>query len=286
MIESDLADPRVVSYIIRRFGLRMKHKLGQNFLIRSDVVSEIAAAAELDADSHVLEIGPGIGTLTQGLARTGAQVTAVELDERLLDILDHTLSEYPNLHIIHQNICKMDLKGTLAGYEWHTAANLPYYITTPIMMALLEQELPITLFVFMMQKEVADRILAAPGGKEYGALTIGVRYHCTAERIMDVPPSAFIPHPAVTSTVLRLRKREKPAVDVLDEKAFFTMVKISFAQRRKVFLNSIKNGGIPPEMAQAILKETGIDGKRRAETFSLEEFAALTNAWVKLRNKA
>lgn len=255
MIEVELANRQAVQYIVRRFNLRLKHKLGQNFLIRPDVVEAIARAAELDEGTPVMEIGPGIGTLTQALARTGAEVTAFEIDGSLERVLMHTMEPYPNVHIVYEDVLKADLPHILGNREWHAAANLPYYITTPILLYLIQSELPISLFVFMMQKEVADRIMADPGSKAYGALTIAVQYYCTVEKVMDIPPTAFIPRPAVTSTVLKMRRREQPAVTVKDESLFFNLVKMGFGQRRKVFANAMKMGGIPADLAGRILEK-------------------------------
>jgi 16S rRNA (adenine1518-N6/adenine1519-N6)-dimethyltransferase len=282
MLEVELADRKVVSYIIHRFGFHTKHKLGQNFLIRPDVVAAIAEAADLGPGKKVMEIGPGIGTLTQALARTGADVTAFEIDRSLEKVLSHTMEPYPNVHIIYEDVMKADLHKLMGTDDWHVAANLPYYITTPILMHLIQSDLPISTFVFMMQKEVADRIMAAPGSKAYGALTVAVQFDCTAERVMDIPPSAFMPRPQVTSTVLKLKRREKPAVDVKDRRLFFRLVKMGFGQRRKVFTNAMKSGGISKEDGQEMLKRTGIDGKRRGETFSLDEFGRLADAWYDL----
>lgn len=283
MLEVELADRQTVQYIVRRFNLRLKHHLGQNFLIRPDVVRAIAEAAELSEGTPVMEIGPGIGTLTQALARTGAEVTAFEIDGSLERVLSHTLEPYGNVRIIYEDVLKADLPAVLGDREWHAAANLPYYITTPILLHLIQSQLPISLFVFMMQKEVAERILAEPGSKAYGALTIAVQYYCTVEKVLDIPPSAFIPRPAVTSTVLKMRRRTEPAVAVQDEKAFFQMVKMGFGQRRKVFSNAMKTGGIAPELGEKILAAAGIDGRRRGETFSMEEYARLADAWCALR---
>lgn len=279
MLEANLADRQVVQYVIRRFGIHAKHKLGQNFLIRPDVVSAIAEAAELGEHVPVMEIGAGIGTLTQALAETGADVTAFELDRSLERVLSHTLEHYKNIHIIYEDVLKADLKTILGDKDWRCAANLPYYITTPILLSLIQSDLPISLFVFMMQKEVADRILAKPGSKDYGALTIAVNFDCTAERVLDIPPSAFIPRPQVTSTVLKIRRREKSAVEVKDRKLFFSLVKMGFGQRRKVFTNAMKSGGIPADWIPEILEKADIDGKRRGETFSMEEYARLADAW-------
>ena len=186
MLEANLADRQVVQYIIRRFGIHAKHKLGQNFLIRPDIVAAIAEAAELGPGIPVMEIGAGIGTLTQALAETGADVISFELDQGLERVLSHTLEHYPNIRIIYKDVLKADLKEILGNREWRCAANLPYYITTPILLSLIQSELPISLFVFMMQKEVADRILAIPGSKDYGALTLAVNFDCTAERVLDI----------------------------------------------------------------------------------------------------
>ena len=283
MLEVELADRQTVQYIVRRFNLRLKHHLGQNFLIRPDVVRAIAEAAELSEGTPVMEIGPGIGTLTQALARTGAEVTAFEIDSSLERVLSHTLEPYGNVRIIYEDVLKADLPAILGDREWHAAANLPYYITTPILLHLIQSQLPISLFVFMMQREVAERILAEPGSKAYGALTLAVQYYCTVEKVIDIPPSAFIPRPAVTSTVLKMRRRTEPAVAVQDEKAFFQMVKMGFGQRRKVFSNAMKTGGIAPELGEKILAAAGIDGRRRGETFSMEEYARLADAWCALR---
>ena len=193
MLDANLADRKVVQYVMNRFGIHAKHRLGQNFLIRPDVVAAIAEAAELSDGTPVMEIGAGIGTLTQALAETGADVTAFELDQSLKRVLDHTLEHYKNIHIIYEDVLKADLKTILGEKDWHCAANLPYYVTTPILLTLIQSGLPISLFVFMMQKEVADRILAAPRSKDYGALTLAVQFDCTAERVIDIPPAASLP---------------------------------------------------------------------------------------------
>ena len=282
MFEVELADKKVISYILKRFNIHAKHRLGQNFLVRADVVKAIAEAAELTEESCVLEIGPGIGILTQALARTGAAVTAVEIDKSLEKVLLHTLEPYENINIIYEEILKLNLYELMQGKIWKIAANLPYYITTPILIYLIQTELPISIFVFMMQKEVAARIMASPGTKDYGALTLAIQFYCTAEIVMDVPPSSFIPKPAVMSTVLKLKKRKEPAVKVKDKKLFFSMVKIAFGQRRKVFTNALKAGGINKTMIDEILRRTQIDGTRRGETFSMQEFGLLADAWYDL----
>lgn len=279
MIDANLADRQVVQYIIKRFGIHAKHKLGQNFLIRPDVVSTIARVADIGPEQPVIEIGAGIGTLTQALAETGAEVVSFELDKSLERVLVHTLEKYKNVRIVYEDILKADLKTILGNRNWHCAANLPYYVTTPILLSLIQSDLPISCFVFMMQKEVADRILSLPGSKDYGALTLAVQYYCTAERVMDIPPTAFIPRPQVTSTVLKIERRTQPAVEVKDPKLLFSLIRMGFGQRRKVFTNAMKAGGIPGDMIREILEDAGIDGTRRGETFSLEEYGRLADAW-------
>lgn len=279
MKDADLANPEVVHYIVKRFGLHMSKKLGQNFLIRHDVVADIAAAADIGPGDPVLEIGPGIGTLTQALAETGADVTAVELDTHLLPILEKTLEHYPNVRVIHGDIMKVDIEDIMGHKPFKVCANLPYYITTPIIMKLLEQKLPIEKIVVMVQKEVAERMISGPGSKIYGALSVAVQYYTQPEMIFEIPPKAFMPPPEVTSAVVTMDVREEPPVDVLEEKRFFMVVKAAFSQRRKTFSNTLKAAGIAKEDVAAILADCGIDGTRRGETFRLDEFASVANAW-------
>ena len=279
MKEADLSRPDVVHYIVKRFGLHMSKKLGQNFLIRHDVVSDIAYAAEIGEGDAVLEIGPGIGTLTQGLAETGASVTAVELDERLLPILDKTLAHYDNVRIVHGDIMKTDIATLMDHKQFTVCANLPYYITTPIVMKLLEQKLPIKRIVVMVQKEVAERMVSEPGSKVYGALSVAVQSYTKPEIILEIPPKAFMPAPEVTSAVVSMEVRPTPPVVVDNEKKFFQVVKAAFQQRRKTFANAMKNTGLPKEDIANVLANAGIDGKRRGETLSLQEFADVANAW-------
>ena len=285
MKDVDLAKPEVVHYIVKRFGLHMSKKLGQNFLIRHSVVADIADAARLEPGSPVLEIGPGIGTLTQALAETGAAVTAVELDTRLRPVLDKTLEHYPNVRIIHGDIMKIDIEETMGHQPFTVCANLPYYITTPIIMKLLEQKLPIERIVVMVQKEVAERMTARPGSKIYGALSVSVQYYTEPEILFEIPPRAFMPAPEVTSAVVAMDVRKQPPVAVLEEKRFFQVVKAAFSQRRKTFSNTLKSAGIRKEDIQQILADSGIDGSRRGETFSLDEFAAISDAWSRLIQK-
>ena len=220
------------------------------------------------------------------LVEKAKKVICVELDKKMIKILNDRFIADDNIELINEDVLKLDLNKLIKQEKEQNeikdvkiVANLPYYITTPIIMKLLESRLSIDEIIVMVQKEVADRILAKPGSKDYGALTIAVNFDCTAERVLDIPPSAFIPRPQVTSTVLKIRRREKPAVEVKDRKLFFSLVKMGFGQRRKVFTNAMKSGGIPADWIPEILEKADIDGKRRGETFSMEEYARLADAW-------
>lgn len=282
MIESIIASPEVVHYICKRFDIKMSKKLGQNFLIKRGIVDEIVKAADLQEGEPVLEIGPGIGTLTQGLAQSGANVTAIELDTRLLEVLDTTLAQYNNVTIVHGDVLKLDVPSIMNNEPFKVVANLPYYITTPIIMSLLESRLPIERLVVMVQKEVALRMVAKPGTKDYGALSVAVQYYTKPDIVLDVPPKSFLPAPAVTSSVIRCVLRDKPPVDVVDEKLFFRVVKAGFAQRRKTFANTMKTTGLSKDRIEELLVKANIDGQRRGETFTLQEFADVANAWAAL----
>ncbi|MBS6676025.1 16S rRNA (adenine(1518)-N(6)/adenine(1519)-N(6))-dimethyltransferase RsmA [Veillonella sp.] len=282
MLESVIASPEVVHYICKRFDIKMSKKLGQNFLIKRGIVDEIVHAAELTPGEPVLEVGPGIGTLTQGLAQSGADVTAIELDRRLLAVLDTTLASYDNVRIIHGDVLKLDVPSIMNHKPFKVVANLPYYITTPIIMSLLESKLPIERLVVMVQKEVALRMVAKPGTKDYGALSVAVQYYTEPDIVLDVPPKSFLPAPAVTSSVIRCVLRDKPPVDVIDEKLFFRVVKAGFAQRRKTFSNTMKTTGLSKDRIEELLAKANIDGQRRGETFTLQEFADVANAWASL----
>ena len=282
MIESIIASPEVVHYICKRFDIKMSKKLGQNFLIKRGIVDEIVKAADLQEGEPVLEIGPGIGTLTQGLAQSGANVTAIELDTRLLEVLDTTLAQYSNVTIVHGDVLKLDVPSIMNNEPFKVVANLPYYITTPIIMSLLESRLPIERLGVMVQKEVALRMVAKPGTKDYGALSVAVQYYTKPDIVLDVPPKSFLPAPAVTSSVIRCVLRDKPPVDVVDEKLFFRVVKAGFAQRRKTFANTMKTTGLSKDRIEELLAKANIDGQRRGETFTLQEFANVANAWAAL----
>lgn len=274
-----IASPQVTQHILNRFKLRADKKLGQNFLIDENVVHQIVAAAELSEADTVLEVGPGIGTLTQGLAESKARVVAVELDTRLLPVLATTLNGYDNVRVVHGDILKVNIMEEVGAPSFKVCANLPYYITTPIIFALLEKRLPMERLVAMVQKEVAERMAAQPGGKEYGALSVAIQYYTEPKIAFIVPPISFIPAPAVDSAVIVCKRREKPPVEVCDEGLFFRVVKAAFSLRRKMLSNSLKNMGIKSERVAKWLELAGVDGKRRAETLSLEDFAKLTNSF-------
>jgi 16S rRNA (adenine1518-N6/adenine1519-N6)-dimethyltransferase len=280
-----IATPHRTLDIVRRHGFVFRKSLGQHFLTDSRVLDRIVEASGLDKSRGALEIGPGIGALTERLAQSAGRVVAIEIDGRLIPILEEVLAPYPNVHVLHEDALKVDLPGLwqarfrdLAGVS--VAANLPYYAAAPIVMTLLESRLPWERLVLMVQKEIADRITAAPGGKEYGSLSVAVQYFCETEHICRVPPGAFVPSPKVDSSVVRLTPRREGRVRVADEKLFFRVVHAAFEQRRKTIANNIARllGQEGKAEAVGILSGCGIDPGRRGETLSLEEFAALTEA--------
>lgn len=276
-----IADPKVTRHILNAFHLRASKRLGQNFLVDRGVVQGIVDAAELSPADTVLEIGPGIGTLTQGLAETGACVVAVELDKKLPAVLAETLKGYDNVTIVHGDILKLNIMETLglrAGERFKVVANLPYYITTPIIMTLLEQRLPIERLVTMVQKEVAVRMTARPGSKDYGALSIAVQYFTVPRMVMDVPPRSFLPAPEVTSAVIACHVQDVPTVQPADEKLFFRLVRAAFGQRRKTLLNALTGAGLSKAMSRAGLLAAGIAENMRGEQLSLADFARLSDA--------
>ena len=276
-----IADPKVTRHILSAFHLRASKRLGQNFLVDRSVVQGIVDTAELSPADIVLEIGPGIGTLTQGLAESGARVVAVELDKKLPAVLAETLKGYDNVTIVPGDILKLNIPETLglcAGERFKVVANLPYYITTPIIMTLLEQRLPIERLVTMVQKEVAVRMTACPGSKDYGALSIAVQYFTVPRMVMDVPPRAFMPAPEVTSAVVACHVQNVPTVRPQDEKLFFRLVRAAFGQRRKTLLNALTGAGLTKEMSRAGLGVAGIAENMRGEQLSLADFARLSDA--------
>ncbi|MNW48967.1 Ribosomal RNA small subunit methyltransferase A [compost metagenome] len=281
----DVSTPRRTKEIISRHGFSFKKSLGQNFLIDQNILGKIVSAANLDSTKGALEIGPGIGALTEKLAQTAGKVTAVEIDQRLLPILEEVLEPYPHVSVVHGDVLKLDLRALfeaqfndVSGVS--VVANLPYYVTTPILMKLLEEKLPLENIVVMIQKEVAERMAASPGGKDYGSLSIAVQYYSEPELVCTVPHSVFIPQPNVESAVIRLKVRQTPPVELEDQDFFFEVVQASFAQRRKTISNNLKNrffAGEDRQRLEALLAEAGIAPARRAETLSLEEFAKLSN---------
>lgn len=285
-MDKDIATPVRTRGILERYGFSFKKSLGQNFLIDTNVLKRIVEFAEIKEDTGAIEIGPGIGALTEQLARSSKKVVAFEIDQRLLPILAETLSEYSNVKVIHQDILKADVKKVIAEEfqdmdDIMVVANLPYYVTTPIILKILEDQLPIRGIVVMLQKEVAERISAKPGTKDYGSLSIAIQYYTKAEIVMTVPKTVFVPQPNVDSAVIRLTRREGPAVQVKDESFFFRIIRMSFAQRRKTLLNNLTsqltNGKQKKAEIVAALQESGIDPIRRGETLSLEEFARLSD---------
>jgi 16S rRNA (adenine1518-N6/adenine1519-N6)-dimethyltransferase len=278
MIQPIIANRDVTKHILKSFNIHMSKRLGQNFLIDDSIVRGIVAAAELEPGEKVLEIGPGIGTLTQGLAEAGADVVAVELDKKLPAVLAQTLAGYENVRIVPGDILKVNIPEITGNIPFKVVANLPYYITTPIIMALLEQHLPISRLVTMVQKEVALRMIAEPGKKDYGALSVAVQYYTRPKIALDVPPKSFLPAPEVDSVVICCDVREHPPVEVLEEKMFFRVVKAAFGQRRKTLNNALKAMGLEKDAVKTILEKSEIDGVRRGETLSLEEFAKIADA--------
>ena len=273
-----IARREVTRHILRKFGIRASKRLGQNFLVDEDIVNKIVAAAAIEPGDNVLEIGPGLGTLTQKLAEARARVVAVEIDDKMVNILGTTLEGYENIEVVHADVLALDLAALFNGERFKVVANLPYYITTPIVMTLLEQRLNISEIVVMVQKEVGERFSASPGGKDYGAVTVAVQYYTIPELLFTVPPQSFIPEPEVTSVVVRLKLRAMPPVQLKDERTFFKLIKAGFAQRRKTLNNNLKAMGQSSEAITNLASVTSIDFNRRAETLSLEEFALLANS--------
>jgi 16S rRNA (adenine1518-N6/adenine1519-N6)-dimethyltransferase len=281
----EIATPVRTKQILEKYGFSFKKSLGQNFLVDLNILRNIVKFANLSAESAVIEIGPGIGALTEQLAKQANKVIAFEIDDRLLPILKETLEPYEQVTIIHKDVLKVDLKEVIdrecsPGQDLMVVANLPYYVTTPILMKLITDDLPIRGIVVMLQKEVADRIAAAPGTKNYGSLSIAIQYYMDAETVMTVPKSVFVPQPNVDSAVIRLTKRRSPAVKVKDEKFFFQVVRASFAQRRKTILNNLGHNLGTKEQKPLIeqgLKDADIDPQRRGESLSIGEFAKLSD---------
>ena len=283
-----LIDPKNTIAVLQKYGLHPHKRFGQNFLIDSHVLEKIIRAAELTPEDRVLEIGPGIGTLTEALAENAGEVFAVEIDETLIPILQDTLAEYDNVTVMNEDILKVDFQEISEGSDrpWKVVANLPYYITTPIIMTLLEGDAPIESVTVMVQKEVADRMQAGPGTKDYGALSLAVQYYAEPYLAAVVPPNCFLPRPDVTSAVIHLKKRETPPVEAKDRELLFALIRASFNERRKTLQNGLKNAGIrrpgsgaaytKEEIGKAVLS-LGKGASVRGETLTLEEFARLAD---------
>ncbi|WP_301359090.1 16S rRNA (adenine(1518)-N(6)/adenine(1519)-N(6))-dimethyltransferase RsmA [Enterococcus spodopteracolus] len=288
----DIATPTRTKEILLKHGFSFKKSLGQNFLTEPNILRKIIETGQIDQQTNVIEVGPGIGALTEQIARHAKQVVAFEIDDRLIPVLADTLSPYPNVTVIHQDILKTDLAEAVRTkfneqLPLKVVANLPYYITTPIMMHFLESDVVVDEMIVMMQKEVADRISAKPGTKAYGSLSIAVQYYMEASLAFIVPKTVFVPQPNVDSAILKLTRRATPAVSVTDEKAFFRLTKAAFQQRRKTLWNNLQHAyGKDEETKRWLtesLTEAGIDPKRRGETLSLGEFATLSNAMEHLK---
>ncbi|RKI85628.1 16S rRNA (adenine(1518)-N(6)/adenine(1519)-N(6))-dimethyltransferase RsmA [bacterium 1xD42-87] len=286
---ADLGNFTNTSEIIKKYQFHMQKKYGQNFLIDGNILAKIVEAAQITKEDCVLEIGPGIGTMTQYLAEAAGRVVAVEIDRELIPILEETLSPYNNVAVMCADILKVDLAALVrenGGRPIKVVANLPYYITTPIIMALFESRVPLASITVMVQSEVADRMQTGPGSKDYGALSLAVQYYAKPEIVARVPASCFLPRPNVDSTVVRLTKYEKPLVEAADEAFLFAVIRASFNQRRKTLANGLANAGglgVSRVQVEAVLEEMGLSSMVRGETFTLEQFAELSNRLLQMR---
>lgn len=281
-----IASPNKTKEIIKEYQFKFSKSLGQNFLIDNNILEKIVEGAGITQQDYVVEVGPGIGSLTQYIADKAVKVVAIEIDKKLVPILAVTLADYQNIEVIHEDVLKLDLhrmiKEKLEGKKIKVVANLPYYVTTPIIMKFLEEKVPMTSMTVMIQQEVAHRIEAKPSTKDYGTLSIAVQYYCNPKILFKVPPSVFIPQPNVDSTVIRLDLLETPRVQVKDEKLFFGLVRDAFGKRRKTLLNALSTGtlNLDKELVRKGLKAADIDENRRGETLSIEEFAKLANVFA------
>lgn len=281
---ANLGNPQETIAVLQRYGFNFQKKYGQNFLIDTHVLDKIIGAAQIGPDDFVLEIGPGIGTMTQYLAEAAREVVAVEIDTKLIPILQDTLKEYDNVTVLNEDILKVDIRKIAeeknGGKPIKVVANLPYYITTPIIMGLFESEVPLDSITVMVQKEVADRMQVGPGTKDYGALSLAVQYYAEPYIVANVPPNCFIPRPAVGSAVIRLTRYQEKPVKVNDASFMFKIIRASFNQRRKTLQNGLYNSSelrIPKEKTVAALEEMGLTPTIRGEKLSLEEFAQLSD---------
>ena len=277
-----LYEPSIIKLIKNKYGFRFSKSLGQNFLIDKDVLDGIVEGAEIGEQDLVIEIGPGIGVLTQAAAEKAGKVVSVEIDKDLIEVMRFTLADLNNVKVINGNILKTDLNELIKEEQGDLShvkviGNLPYYITTAIIMKLLSEHVQCESITVMMQKEVGERIMAAPGSREYGAISASVQYYSTVNHILDVNKTSFMPQPKVDSCVLRMDMRETPAAAPNNEEHFFGIIRAAFGQRRKTLLNSLKATGAPRDVLSDALEEAGIDPGRRAETLTLDEFAILSD---------
>ena len=280
---ASLGIPANTMEILKKYNFSFQKKFGQNFLIDTNILEKIIKEAQITKDDCVLEIGPGIGTMTQYLAENARHVVAVEIDKTLIPILEDTLSEYDNVTVLNADILKTDIQAICDEYNngkpIKVVANLPYYITTPIIMGLFESHVPLKSITIMVQKEVADRMKEGPGSKDYGALSLAVQYYANPEIVAEVSPNCFIPRPNVGSAVIRLTRYENPPVDVKDERFMFVLIRASFNQRRKTLSNGLSNAGlgISREVVTKALDKMGLSPTVRGEALTLEQFADLSN---------
>ena len=287
-----LATPTATTEVIKKYGFNFQKKFGQNFLIDANILEKIVDSAEVTKDDCVIEIGPGIGTMTQYLAEHAREVVAVEIDKNLIPILKETLSEYDNVTIINEDILKVDINKLAeeknGGRPIKVVANLPYYITTPIIMGLFESHVPLSSITIMVQKEVADRMQVGPGTKDYGALSLAVQYYAKPEIVVNVPPACFMPRPNVGCAVIRLTRFEEPPVKAQDEKKLFAIIRAAFNQRRKTLANALTNGlsyvdkegksiHVSRQEVCDVLDQMGLSATIRGEALTLEQFAHLSN---------
>lgn len=293
MKEPTLGNPQNTIEVLQKYNFVFQKKFGQNFLIDEHVLSKIIRSAEITEDDFVVEIGPGIGTLTQYLAASAREVAAIEIDDALIPILKDTLSAYDNVTVIHEDVLKVDLcklaEEKNGGKPIKVVANLPYYITTPIIMGLFENHVPVESITIMVQKEVADRMKTGPGSKDYGALSLAVQYYAKPELVANVPPNCFMPRPRVGSAVIRLTRHTEVPVEAEDEKLMFQIIRASFNQRRKTLVNGLGNAPelhIPKEMTTEVLEEMGLSASVRGEALTLAQFAELSNRILEKRKNA
>lgn len=281
---ASLGNPKNTIEILQKYEFRFQKKIGQNFLIDTHVLDKIISCAEITKEDCVLEIGPGIGTMTQYLAENAREVVAVEIDKALIPILEDTLSEYDNVTILNQDILKVDVAKIVeeknGGKAIKVVANLPYYITTPIIMGLFESKVPLQSITIMVQKEVAERMQVGPGTKDYGALSLAVQFYAKPQIVATVPPNCFMPRPNVGSAVIRLTRYQDPPVQVVDEKFMFSLIRASFNQRRKTLMNGLSNAGIAnvtKEKVEQALEKMELSSNIRGEALTLEQFGRLSD---------